>query len=716
MDSTTGKRTLGIMAYGSLINNPGDEIAKHIVDRIACQTPFKVEYARLSRTRDNAPTLIPVTGGTPVNAMILVLDDETSIEQATSMLWRRERNKVGSGEQYNRSDEKNRDAVTIERIDGFQGVETILYTKIPSNMGILNTPPLLANFAIKSILNKAGAEGRDGIRYLKDNIDNGVLTQLTAAYRDHILQQTGTTSLGEAITKLDAMRPRYLKDKQEWADFEVQIRDITDLIHEYGIKTTFTTDFEQYDQLKQAITERKEDFIGNVHKGFKMGQEKALNLILQIQDEREANNAALKAARKQKDKGAQTKINGNMKALDVKENILRHLMDSIVWQLIKGQTYISRRLYNGVGGEKKLRDTNFESVRFVAAEINKKPTDFALITDLTGYVQAGDLLCLIDGKLTIQEVKEGTRNHQILEMLGEMTKEEMTPEQLYKKYHFSKDDLDQLERQFKQMMVLQNIADVVNKDEGIDNSTGRPISIITPEEPTPRYTDRLIRLREELDKNNMLAYDYIDNCLHIGLFKGDFRDQGRTVLKALAQVESEKYILMDIRMVFESLYKPIFTLPFAKEFIFDLMFGRVFLLFLIDIEKYMALAEEFQLSARWATRKEMGRVKAMTKKGDIFEFQNRGILISTMALKDIHMAERESWLGSGVFMKMTFEQIYPSYTMYSSWYNLMPPEATDKNSSSSLAKALPDAVIPETPPPSNSDESDPSSSESRRDP
>ena len=41
------KETVGILAYGSLIDNPGDEIAAATVRTIEeVETPFNVEFAR----------------------------------------------------------------------------------------------------------------------------------------------------------------------------------------------------------------------------------------------------------------------------------------------------------------------------------------------------------------------------------------------------------------------------------------------------------------------------------------------------------------------------------------------------------------------------------------------------------------------------------------------------------------------------------------------
>lgn len=131
---------IGILAYGSLIENPGEEILSLIVERIECTTPFKVEFARLSSTRSNAPTLVPVTsGGRKVNAVILVLKNDTFVNVAESMLWRRERHKIGSKDNYQRPASPSKNSVLIDSVQNFHDVETVLYTSLPQNMGILLT-------------------------------------------------------------------------------------------------------------------------------------------------------------------------------------------------------------------------------------------------------------------------------------------------------------------------------------------------------------------------------------------------------------------------------------------------------------------------------------------------------------------------------------------------------------------------------------------------
>ena len=68
--------SVGILAYGSLIEDLGKEIEPLIRERREnIETPFSIEFARSSSTRDGAPTLVPVeNGGSPVLATVLLLE------------------------------------------------------------------------------------------------------------------------------------------------------------------------------------------------------------------------------------------------------------------------------------------------------------------------------------------------------------------------------------------------------------------------------------------------------------------------------------------------------------------------------------------------------------------------------------------------------------------------------------------------------------------
>jgi hypothetical protein len=155
---------VGIIAFGSLVEDPGWELERVIerVDEIDV-TPFTVEYARSSASRDGAPTLVPVTtGGAAVRARVLVLSDEVEPELAHDLLYRREVWwRTGQEATYRASGGKWIAEATL------RGLETVLYSAWPPNIPDM-TPARLAELAIASARLEAGADRRDGISYLAD--------------------------------------------------------------------------------------------------------------------------------------------------------------------------------------------------------------------------------------------------------------------------------------------------------------------------------------------------------------------------------------------------------------------------------------------------------------------------------------------------------------------------------------------------------------------
>ena len=191
--------TIGILAYGSLIPDPGAEIAPLTAGRITgVETPFTIEFSRSSRVRDRAPTLVPVDrGGARVSGVVLVLHDSVTETAAQDMLYRRERNRVGRGDVYADLDPGDADSAFLGRLDGFAGLDVVFHAALRANIET-PTPELLARLAIESAAAPSGAAGRDGISYLMDAKQSGILTPLMAGYEAEILRLTGARDLEEA--------------------------------------------------------------------------------------------------------------------------------------------------------------------------------------------------------------------------------------------------------------------------------------------------------------------------------------------------------------------------------------------------------------------------------------------------------------------------------------------------------------------------------------
>jgi hypothetical protein len=131
--------------------------------------------------RGNGPTLVIHRSGGIVQGQLLVLDVSLDrINEVEEWLWARE-------------GQPPRDGIRRMKWDGYGQV---LYCDLESTLGEVDlNPQLLARFAIESVCQQPE---RNAIKYLANNIEQGVITPLTFAYRDAVLNITGAVNLWQA--------------------------------------------------------------------------------------------------------------------------------------------------------------------------------------------------------------------------------------------------------------------------------------------------------------------------------------------------------------------------------------------------------------------------------------------------------------------------------------------------------------------------------------
>ena len=203
--------SIGILAYGSLIDDPGEELGPYILPKRieGVETPFSVEFARSSSSRSGAPTLVPVNDGegAQVKGTILVLEPDVDIQKAKDLLWRRETRNESTNKHYRHCENPGPDKVVIKERNNLRGVETVLFTKIGANIKD-PTPENLADLAICSarreciVQRKAGENRKDGINYLISVKKQGIQTPLMPEYEEAILKKTMAGTLKEAYEKI----------------------------------------------------------------------------------------------------------------------------------------------------------------------------------------------------------------------------------------------------------------------------------------------------------------------------------------------------------------------------------------------------------------------------------------------------------------------------------------------------------------------------------
>ncbi|MDD5368158.1 MAG: hypothetical protein PHQ40_03655 [Anaerolineaceae bacterium] len=180
---------IGILAYGSLITDPGEEI-QQALDRTLrdIETRFPVEYARTASSRTGAPTLVPVPEGhgSRVRAAVLVLRVGISLQQAENILYRRELNRVGDRSLVYRPRTNPRpDTLIIDRFMEIAGLDEVIAVRFPVNLPeILDShyddhekAEILSIRARNSLNGETYQTRRDGISYLDANIKSGIITR-----------------------------------------------------------------------------------------------------------------------------------------------------------------------------------------------------------------------------------------------------------------------------------------------------------------------------------------------------------------------------------------------------------------------------------------------------------------------------------------------------------------------------------------------------------
>jgi hypothetical protein len=177
-DRAVPQRQVAIMAYGSVIHDPGPAIRRLVVERRRCRTPFPVEFARVSPRWGGGPVLVPCSRGGPVDGVLLVLSPGIGIGGAVELLRQREGLPGGRG---------------IVEV-AVPGELLVIAASLPLNLRQQDmTPAALARRAIASVSHGP----RNGVLYLRQVLRAGVRTPLTGAYELALLELSGAPSLEE---------------------------------------------------------------------------------------------------------------------------------------------------------------------------------------------------------------------------------------------------------------------------------------------------------------------------------------------------------------------------------------------------------------------------------------------------------------------------------------------------------------------------------------
>lgn len=423
-------------------------------------------------------------------------------------------------------------------------------------------------------------------------------------------------------------------------EFEEKIKEIFLYIHEYGIRN-IDFDLSLYKGWKELADSQQTQFLDKVRLGFRLGQDLILEEFLKIETGLSKKKNELKTLNRARLKAEIERCTDDISELEYKKVILRSFADFIAWQHFGNQYYIARRFHSGSKSRPGLASSNIESVKRVVKSLHEKDQScFALISDLTSFIDIGDVLLIKGNRYDIIEIKEGEVNQKIIDLIHNFTPEKATEafSNIKEPEKFAK----QIDRTLKQMERAQKATDIIKNEEGPDPFSDKHVKILESKIPLRYYFDRVISLFDTLKTKNWV-YNIIEGVVHIGIYKDNFAPIGREVLaQAVTEVTGQEYpVFSYISQLRIPLREPLFYKPFGETILFDLMFGRVRYYVAIDFNALLEMFNNMGLSARW--------IKA---KPQFFVWQNQSIEVKTPSGPIV--------LGDTFLIRIAFDNLYPS--------------------------------------------------------
>jgi hypothetical protein len=443
-------------------------------------------------------------------------------------------------------------------------------------------------------------------------------------------------------------------------NYRIKLEEIADYAFSHGLNAIGIEQFKSGppDTWDKEILDK---FYIACHDGFKIAQKLIIEEIQKYQILLRDTTAELKEYRRQRNKEKEKETLSKIKIIERRLHNFSHMADGIAWQMLGGQIHLARRFHIQEKSSKFLDSSNLSHAIAVADELNKNPNDFALLSDLTSFIQIGDLL-VRHGKITaVMELKEGKVNDLIRDFLNSVEKEgkDITDEELKEK--FDENTVKQIKRVQRQQERANRAIDVMNNDEGIDPVSGKNIFVGTPSIQTKFYHEELRKLYEDL-QNKIWAYTVVDTCVHIGVYRDEGLAMAPFTIPHILKQQTENFIVVDWVSITENLSEPIFGKPFPPEFIVDILTGKVKVVIGINVDALIETFNVFGLETRWLTEKETAKRKQASVREGMIIVNKKGIAI-------ILPGTQEVTLYGGTFSKIIYDTIKPSNIALSYLYS-----------------------------------------------
>lgn len=334
--------------------------------------------------------------------------------------------------------------------------------------------------------------------------------------------------------------------------------------------------------------------------------------------------------------------------------LCRSIADSIAWQFLGNQLCYARVLHKEQRPP-SLKHSNFESVLIACNKIlEDHPGSVPLISDLTSFIQVGDILASIPGMpLRIVEVKEGKHNHTLLEIMTKAGREEISEAEIVEFLkESSQKTIDQLQRMNRQIDRASHVTELMASGQSIDPDTSYAHHIPEKEVLIGSWSEDVNSLIEEAQHKGW-SIGIVDDCLFLGVYSSPKMIQAAHIAfnawfdSCGATMQCPRGKLIDSMRI--PLALPPFNQDLPHESVFDTLFGRLHVCIGVNIKALIMACIRNGIEIRLGTKRETSHAQQMKLEPLIFE--NRSVF---MKLQD-----REVQISQGIFLRMMFHSQRP---------------------------------------------------------
>lgn len=298
-----------------------------------------------------------------------------------------------------------------------------------------------------------------------------------------------------------------------------------------------------------------------------------------------------KLAHSNKDYEIKKKCIRDIKGIKSEITILRRCIDSIVWTILRNEHSSIRRLPIN-GNPDNLSEFNIHDSMTVANEINTDPMAMAVITDMTTFVHAGDLIALIPHQgIALIEIKSGQKNIDFSKAAKFSVLNECPHfDDIYTK-DFDKKDMKHYQRTKRQFKRAQNIIQAINTGIGFDNFHQSSVRIQDRNFQPDFYTDKIIDLWYKIYNGKSWAITEINECLFLGAYSDSY--MGFCGFNGWMDVSNISGTVFNILDSFsDALARPFFSLNLPDKLILDIINGKFIVVLCLDHKRFAERANK----------------------------------------------------------------------------------------------------------------------------